>query len=196
MSFFNSLLAKTSSLASLCCLFVSSHVIFLLMMAFTFPRINAQIGTKAFDLQPFGYSVAEARSIVAHLDTQTNELYLFPQLTILDLLYPVLLALFLSSFLFRLFSLTQTKQGANTVLLIVPFLAMGFDYLENICVILMITKSVEISESFVLLSSTFTILKGTLTSIAWMGILGYSIKWVRMKFMERKNIQPQSPSNL
>lgn len=181
MPIFNSLISRASSVKCLFYLFLSSHVILLLMMTFTFPRINNQIGTNAFDLRPFGYSVSEARSIVNNLNEPITNLYLFPQLSLLDLLYPFLLALFLSSFLFRLIGITKTKIRVNSILLIVPFLAMIFDYLENICIILMITKSVETSAYFVLLSSIFTFLKGVLTSFAWISILFYSIRWFRMK---------------
>lgn len=190
MSIFNSTLQKTSSLKSVSILFVTSHLIFLSMMVFTFPVINNQIGIKAFDLQPFGYSASEAESIVNKLNTQTTDIYLFPQLTLLDVLYPLLLALFLSSFLFRLFLLTKTKHKANSILLILPFLAMGFDYLENICIILMISESIALSESFVLLSSSFTVLKGLLTSMAWLTILIFSIKWFLLRVNEKKNKQP------
>jgi hypothetical protein len=155
------------------------------MMTYTFPRINNHIGTKAFDLLTFGYSVSEARSIVNTMNDPITNLYLFPQLSLLDLLYPFLLALFLSSFLFRLIDITKTKNGVNSIFLLVPFLAMLFDYLENICIILMITKSVETSEYFVLFSSIFTILKTVFTSFAWISILFYSIRWFRIKKMER-----------
>lgn len=189
MSIFNSVLQKTSSLKRVCILFIASHLVILSMMVFTFPVINNQIGIKAFDMQSFGYSVSMAESIVNNLNAQTTDLYLFPQLTLLDVLYPCLLALFLSSFLFRLFLITKTKHKANSILLIVPFLAMGFDYLENACIILMISKSIEISESFVLISSSFTVLKGTLTSIAWITILMYSIKWLILRINKKKNKQ-------
>ncbi len=56
------------------------------MMTFTFPAINNQIGTKAFDLQSFGYSFTEAEAILVNLNSQTTDLYVFPQLTALDLL--------------------------------------------------------------------------------------------------------------
>lgn len=196
MSIFISLLQKTSSVKSVCFLLIASHLVILSMMLFTFPVINNQIGTKAFDMQPFGYSVSTAESIVNNLNTQTTDLYLFPQLTLLDVLYPFLLALFLSSFIFRLFLITKTKNKANSILLIVPFLAMGFDYLENTCIILMISKSIEITESFVLLSSSFTVLKGTLTSIAWLTILMYSIKWLILRIKEKKNKQPLTKPKL
>ena len=196
MSIFNSLLQKTSSIKKLCFLIVSSQVVLLSMMVFTFPVINNQIGTKAFDLCFLGYSVSEARSIVTNLNDQTTDLYLFPQLTLLDVLYPFLLALFLSSFLFRLFLLTKTKNKANSILLIVPFLAMGFDYLENTCIILMISKSIEISESFILISSSFTVLKSILTTIAWLSILIYSIKWLKLRINKKKNKQPLTKPKL
>ncbi|UZR96996.1 hypothetical protein [Chondrinema litorale] len=71
--------------------------------------------------------------------------------------------------------------------MLIPFLAMLFDYSENICIILMITKSIELSQPVVFLSSTFTILKGLLTSIAWLAILIYAARWFKMKLIERKS---------
>jgi hypothetical protein len=185
MSILNSFLLKTTSVKKICILFIASHFVLLLMMIYTFPVINNQIGTKAFDLQSFGYSVSEAASIVNNLNDQTTSLYLFPQLTLLDLLYPFLLALFLSSLLFRLIKITREKSKIASIFLIIPFLTMMFDYLENICIILMITKSIDISETIVVLSSTFTILKGGLTSISWIAILVYATKWFRLKILER-----------
>ena len=129
MSILTSLLQKTSSVKTIIILFICSHLVLLSMMLFTFPKINGQIGTKAFDLQTFGYSVSKAESIVNNLNDQTTQLYLFPQLTFLDLLYPFLLALFLSSLLYRL---VNRNSKLKSLWLIIPFLAMTFDYLENI----------------------------------------------------------------
>jgi len=187
MSISNSFPLKTVSIKKISILFFSSHFVLLLMMVYTFPVINNQIGAKAFDLQTFGYSVSEAASIVNNLNDQTTGLYLFPQLTLLDLLYPFLLALFLSNLLSRLIKITQAKSKFVSKLLVIPFLAMIFDYLENICIMLMITKSIEISETVVFLSSTFTILKGFLTSVAWIAIFVYAVKWCRMKIQQKNN---------
>ena len=185
MSILNSLLLKTSSVKKICISFVASHLVLLLMWIFTLPVINDQIGTQVFDLQTFGYDVSVAESIVNNLNDRTTALYLFPQLTLLDVLYPFLMALFLSSLLFRLFKITKTTSKVTSILLVIPFLAMIFDYAENICVILMITKSIETSETIVFISSTFTVLKGLLTSIAWIAILVYTIKWLGIKIIER-----------
>lgn len=196
MSTFNSFLQKTSSVTKIWISFMASHFVLLLMMIYTFPVINNQIGTKAFDLQTFGYSVSEAESIVNNLNDHATDLYIFPQLTLLDLLYPILLALFLSSLLFRLKKIAGAKSKVASIFLIIPFLAMTFDYLENICIILMISKSIEISETIVILSSTFTVLKGVLTSIAWITILVYAIKWLRLKIQERNNYRALNKPNL
>lgn len=182
MSIFIALLQKTSSIKNVCILFVASHLILAAMMLFTFPLIHTQIGAKAFDLQSFGYSIAMAESIVNNLNAETRQLYLFPQLTFLDLLYPILLALFLSSLLFRL---VNTNRKLGLLLVIIPFLAMICDYSENLCVILMITKTMEISEGLVGISSICTVLKSILTSIAWVAILIYAIKWLVLKMKKR-----------
>ena len=186
MSIFSALLQKTSSIRSIGILFIASHLVLLSMMVFTFPIINNQIGTRAFDLQTFGYSVSIAELIVNSLDSQATRLYLFPQLTFLDLLYPLLLALFLSSLLFRI---TNSGRKLGSVIVVVPFLAMVFDYSENLCIILMITKSVTISEPFVLMSSSFTILKGLLTSTAWIAVFILSIRRLTLRIKEKKNEQ-------
>tara|TARA_R110002049_G_scaffold259883_3_gene435739 strand:- start:301 stop:792 length:492 start_codon:yes stop_codon:yes gene_type:complete len=157
------------------------------MWLYTLPVINNQIGTQVFDLQTFGYNISEAASIVDTLNNETRALYLFPQLTLLDLFYPFLLALFLSSLLFRLFIISKTASKLTSILLVVPFLAMIFDYAENICVVLMITKTIELTDAIVFLSTTFTVLKGVLTSIAWIAILIYTIKWFRVKILGRNN---------
>ncbi len=185
MSILKKLLSKTSTVKSICFLFLASHLVLLSMMLFTFPRINSQIG-KAFDLQAFGYSFATATSIVDNLRAEVAQRYLFPQLTLLDLLYPFLLALFLSSLLFRLLTLTDRLNKIAAIILFVPFIAMVSDYSENICVILMITKSIDLSETIVQISSTFTILKGVFTSISWLAILAYTFVWLKMKIRSRK----------
>lgn len=181
MSFLNSIFLKVSSVKQIFLTFVASQMVFLLMMTYTFPVINNQIGTQAFDLQTFGYSVSVAESIVSSLDDRTMGFYIFPQLTLLDLFYPFLLALFLGGLLFRLITTTESGGKITSILLTLPFIAMVCDYMENLIVILMISKSIEVSETMVYLSSIATVSKGALTSIAWIAILVLSVKWIMMK---------------
>ena len=98
-------LNRMSSKSGIIILFLLAHLVLFLMMVFTFPRINAQIGTQAFDLKTFGYSQEEATLMIQNLDQLTIDFYIFPQLLLLDILYPILLALFLSTLIIRLSNL-------------------------------------------------------------------------------------------
>lgn len=69
-------------------LFGLAHAVLLLMLAFTFPIINEKIGSPAFDLRSFGYSYSEAIQILSSLDKSSVEIYLFPQLFLLDVFLP------------------------------------------------------------------------------------------------------------
>lgn len=182
MSIFKSILQKTSSIQGVVIIFVISHLVLIAMMLFTFPIIESQLGTKVFDLHTFGYSMDVAKTIVTKLDTQSLGTYIFPQLTLLDVLYPFLLAMLLSSILYR-FEKGVTILGK--IILLIPFIAMTFDYIENVFILLMITKSVEVSESIVMLSSLATVVKGVCTSIAWGIILIYFIKCLVHKISDK-----------
>lgn len=182
-------LNQTSSKAGIISLLILSQLVFLLMMTYTFPAINAQIGTPAFDLRPLGYSIFEAQAIIQKLDQKTIHLYLFPQLFLLDILYPALLALFLSSLLLRLYGLLGRKQASFFLL---PFMAMLFDYLENMMITLLITNSVALSEGIVQVASTFTILKGAFTTFSWLLIVVLFTSWVREPKKYRRKTKTHS----
>lgn len=180
------LLLLTSTKTGIVSLFLLTHSVLLLMMTYTFPAITAQIKTQAFDLRPFGYSMIEAQEILQRLDQETIDLYLFPQLFLLDILYPLLLAVFLSSLMLRLHRLIGVKDSR---LYFVPFLAMICDYLENTTVALLITKSLVVSEEIVQTASTFTIMKGVLTSFSWIVVVILFVTWVRKAYwMDKKQM--------
>ncbi|NQU53206.1 MAG: hypothetical protein HQ522_11785 [Bacteroidetes bacterium] len=129
-------------------LFLLSHTVLLLMMLFTFPRINAKFGTQAFDLKTFGYSQSEATMMLRNLDQSTIDLYLLPQLFLLDILYPILLALFLSTLIIRLSNLIKINENhVFSNLFMLPFIAMFIDYFENIMITLMITNPTNVVRS-------------------------------------------------
>ncbi|MFT7249144.1 MAG: hypothetical protein ACI9DJ_001972 [Algoriphagus sp.] len=144
------------------------------MMVYTFPIINALIGTTAFDLKTFGYSLEEAKTILQNLDSSTIKFYLFPQLTFLDLLYPALLAFFLNALLVRLVMLHTIEFGTIlTILRFLPLLAMTFNYLENITISILITDSLILSQSIIKMASTFTQLKSLFISLSWLSIFTF-----------------------
>ncbi len=156
---------------------ISAHVVLFSMMVITFPVINEAIGGPAFDLRTFGYTFQEANEIIHNLDAFVRSMYIFPQILMLDVLYPALLALFLASLLNRLFKLNNARDQIK-YLLFAPFIGMLFDYAENAMVLVMITENLELSNGVVQVSSLFTQMKGWFTIIAWIGILWQGIIWV------------------
>lgn len=173
-------------------LFVAAHSILLSMMLFTFPRINAKMQTQAFDLKSFGYSSEEALEMIRNLDQATIDFYIFPQLFLLDLLYPMLLAMFLAACLVRLIRLTAIRSDYwLSHMFMLPFVAMLFDYLENISIYFMITGDGDPSNGLIQAASFFTRLKSGFTMISWVMILILFIIYLNNKRLGRKTTTPK-----
>jgi len=176
-------LEQMSSNSGIITLFLLAHSVLLSMMLFTFPRINDKFGTQAFDLKTFGYSHSEAAMMLRNLDQSTIDFYLFPQLFLLDILYPILLALFLSTVIIRLSILIKISPNhIFSNLFILPFIAMFIDYLENIMISLMITNSTELSIVIIKASSILTQMKGAFTTLSWTIILVLFGIWLKKKW--------------
>jgi hypothetical protein len=184
-------LAGLASGAGILVLFLLAHTVLLLMMLFTFPRINATLGNQAFDLQTFGYTVSTAMEMLQQLDQATIDLYLFPQLWLLDVLYPLLLALFLSTCIIRLSDLLKTgRRGILSGLFLLPFIAMVFDYFENILISLMISHGSTVSAGVIRTASIFTLMKGLLTMLSWLVILVLLSVWLIHKRQMKRAAGP------
>jgi len=181
-------LDKVPSRTFILTMFILAHAVLLIMMLYTFPIINAKFATTAFDLKTFGYSESEAVMMLQNLDQSTINLYLFPQLFFLDILYPALLALLLSSIIKRLYALTAVKHHpflSNLKLL--PFIAMVCDYIENIMISRMITNVNELSSGLVRTASLFTQMKGAFTMFSWLIIVILSGIWIHQKWQARRD---------
>lgn len=179
-------LERFTSKSSLIVLFLLAHSVLLLMMVFTFPRINAKMGTPAFDLRTFGYTQEEATMMIQNLDQATIEFYTFPQLFLLDILYPLFLALFLSALIIRLMKLIHIYPNqAYSNLFILPFIAMINDYIENIMIWVIITQPSGPSSGVIKIASFFTQMKGIFTMLSWVVILILLIIWLKNKWTVR-----------
>lgn len=179
-------LKKFASIKGVFVLFILAHSVLLVMMTYTFPRINAVLKTSAFDLKTFGYNLIEASTMVANLDQETVDFYIFPQLFLLDVLYPVLLALFLGALIIRLANLVYKKDSHFLgKLYFLPFIAMFIDYCENISIWKMITSKNELSPDLVQTASIFTQLKGAITTLSWLVILVLFVIWLKQKYAAR-----------
>lgn len=183
-------LERLSTTLGIITLFLLAHSVLLIMMLYTFPRINDKFGTQAFDLKTFGYSFSEATMMLKNLDQSTINFYLFPQIFLLDILYPILLALFLSAVIIRLTnSIQYNSKNIFSNLFILPFIAMLFDYFENILISIMITNPTNASFTLIKTASIITQLKSVFTTLSWIVIVILLGIWIKKKWFAKQSQQ-------
>ncbi|MEE9426865.1 MAG: hypothetical protein V3V25_01835 [Paracoccaceae bacterium] len=139
------------------------------MAIWSVPQIStAASGLAAFDMRPLGYSETAAREFLAALNEQGRDFYLNIQHRI-DLVFIGLLALTLGIAIYFLF---PTAPGiVNAMLILLPFMAALFDYVENSRVAVLLTSNLEsITAQQIAAASQATVLKFGFIAVS-MGII-------------------------
>ncbi len=117
-------------------------------------------GANILDFE-FGYSSAQANSIVTALGEQGRLFYLTKIIPI-DFVFPVTYMLMYAGWIARLSkNVLPVKQAKR--LLILPLLAMLFDWLENIGIIFILTQYPSMPDGAVALASTAGMIKFAFT---------------------------------
>lgn len=146
-------------------LFLLTMLIYATMLMYTIPMVQSHAPDLAlFDLSPTGYSYEHAASLLQELGLEGRQIYLTRQLP-LDFIYPGLFAISYSLFLLWLFSKGFKENAKIFSLAFIPVFGGVFDYLENICIIIMLKTFPTTSLMLVKISSTFTLLKGIFTTL-------------------------------
>ncbi|MEW9922010.1 hypothetical protein AB2B41_20590 [Marimonas sp. MJW-29] len=138
--------------------------IYLLMINVTLAHIEAVSGHVPFDMRPFGYGSIEAATLLEALGVEGRGYYLSHQIA-LDTLYPAMLALTLIA---TICWLGQRLPNRKPIRFGIAF-SVGsalFDYVENLGIAAMIWSWPEISVPLVYATSSATILKSALTTLA------------------------------
>lgn len=138
-------------------------VFYALMLLYTIPQVKLHAaGLKLFDLSPFGYSYEYALKLLSALGDNGRAIYLYRQLP-LDFVYPGLFAVSFSLLLAWIFAKILRVDSVMFYSCLVPLVAGLFDYLENMCIVFMLTSFPNVSEVLVLFASVCTIVKSILT---------------------------------
>lgn len=144
---------------------VPAMIVYSLMLIYTIPQVEQHAqGMKLFDLSPSGYSYEYALELLGVLGTSGRSIYLYHQLP-MDFIYPGLFAVSCCLLLSWLFSKSLKSRSKIFYLCLIPVAAGFFDYLENLCIIHMLTSYPNVTESQVVLSSILTILKSGFTTV-------------------------------
>ena len=152
-------------------LFIVTNLIYGAMLMYSIPLVLSYAPELSlFDMSPMGYSYNQAIELLTTLGVDGRSIYLSVQLP-LDFIYPGLFAI--SYALLIIWAMKRYLSTDSKLFLIafIPILAGGFDYLENISIIAMLSSFPDISENLVSAASTFTIVKSGLTTVFFVLLL-------------------------
>ncbi len=143
---------------------VPAMVVYGMMLLYTIPQVEQySAGMKLFDLSPSGYSYQYAIELLSALGSTGRATYLYRQLP-LDFVYPGLFAVSFCLLQSWLFAKSLLPDSKIFYACLVPLTAGLFDYLENICIVFMLTSFPNVPEMLVAFASAFTIVKSTITT--------------------------------
>jgi hypothetical protein len=145
-------------------------------------------GAGPFDLRPLGYTVGDARALLALLGEEGRAYYASAQLA-LDSIYPVTYALSRSLLLWWLTmpgrSASPMARGWRIAMLVLPISAMAVDYFENARIAAMLVRGADVDPGLVASASHATQAKSLLSLLteALVVVLGVRalLHWRRMK---------------
>ena len=163
-------------------LFIPAMIVYFIMLLYTVPQVAEYApGMNLFDLSPVGYSFEYANELLGVLGVDGRGAYLYKQLP-LDFIYPGLFALSCGLLLSWLFLKSQNESSKIFYFCFVPMAAGLFDYLENICIIHLLTSYPNISGISVSLASAMTIIKSGLTTAFFVLLIVGLVLFLRSKW--------------
>lgn len=145
------------------------------MIFYTIPNVMSYSTNSALlDMSPMGYSYTYVVDLFKALGADGRAKYLYLQLPV-DFLYPALFGVSCSLLLAKLFLRHFSKDSKIFYLCFAPVVAALFDYVENICIIYMLTSFPNVSEVSAQLSSIATIFKSGFTTIFFFCLIGMTL---------------------
>ena len=146
-------------------LFIITNLIYASMLMYSLPLVSSYAPELVlFDMSPMGYSYIQAIELLTSLGIEGRNAYLSVQLP-LDFIYPGMFSVSYALLITWMLKQYLPKDSKLFFIAFVPFLAGGFDYLENISIIVMLDSFPDISENLVSSASAFTIVKSGATSV-------------------------------
>lgn len=161
-------------------MFVLTSAVYLVMLVYSIPYVTAKAPEmRLFDMSPLGYSPEYAKELLGAIGPEGRDAYLKIQLP-LDFVYPGLFALTYSLMLVWLFKKRLDVNSKLFFLSLLPAAAGFFDYMENLCIIVMLRSYPGIHPGVVRASSTFSQLKSVLTIAFFIVLLcGFLLLFVK-----------------
>lgn len=165
-------------------LFILTNVVYFYMLIVTIPEtMESSNGMKLLDMMPTGYDLNYVVELFSSLGENGRKTYLTTQIPV-DMFYPLLFGLSYSLIFFYFLKKLNKLNTSYIYLCLLPIIGGIADYFENFGIITMLNKYPDLEESTVNITSTFSILKSTSTSLYFIALIIILIV-IGIKFVKR-----------
>ena len=167
---------------------ILSSILYFFMLTYTIPKLTAIAnGMKILDMLPEGYDIHYVNSLFEALGENGRQAYLYYQIP-LDLFFPIFYGLgFCLLYAYFLRKINQHKSPFFYFSFL-PLIAGVSDYLENIGIIAMLNQYPNYSDETVSITSTFSFLKSSTTTIYFIALIfvliAFGVQYVKSKLSE------------
>ncbi|AKP53147.1 hypothetical protein [Cyclobacterium amurskyense] len=152
-------------------LFILANIVYILMLVVTIPRtMDFSNGMDLLDMMPMGYDWAYVDKLFSNLGEEGRSNYLTVQLPV-DMLYPFLFGISYCLVIAYFINKLNRLHSPCIFLCLLPILAGIADYLENFGIISMLKGYPDLSEFSVNMTSIFSVVKSTSTSVFFIAII-------------------------
>lgn len=167
----NKIIEKNISGKKVLGFFILTNIVYVFMLMVTIPKTMAFVnGMKLLDMMPAGYDFDYVNKLFSALGEIGRETYLTNQIPI-DMIYPLLFGL---TYVLVLAYFLKKINKLNTpfmYLCFLPIIAGIADYFENMGIIFMLNSYPDFTETSVNITSMFSVIKSTSTSIFFISLV-------------------------
>ena len=161
--------------------FLVTNGVYLLMVFGTIPHLEGLAGgLPILDMRSEGYGVNDVVALYEALGSEGVRFYLWVQLPI-DFVYPLLFMITYAMLLSRLLSLLSLDRGGFSAVVLLPFVTMMLDYVENICTLIAFNSIDSLSEVLCEIGSRATQGKIVMGMVTFAAIVLLGTVWLFKK---------------
>ncbi len=161
----NKIIEKNISGKKVLGLFILTNLVYAFMLMVTIPKTMAfSNGMRLLDMMPTGYDFNYVNKLFSTLGKEGREAYLTSQIPI-DMIYPLLFGVSYCLLMAYFLKKINKHKTPFIYLCLLPIIAGIADYIENIGIITMLNNYPDFTETTVIVTCMFSVVKSISTSI-------------------------------
>ncbi|WP_437368847.1 hypothetical protein [Maribacter litoralis] len=152
-------------------LFLLTNIVYAYMLLVTIPATMAfSNGLQLLDMMPVGYDLEVVNNLFLTLGHTGRQTYLTKQIPV-DMIYPLLFGVSYAAVLAYFLTKLPKLNPNYLYLCLLPIIAGIADYIENIGIISMLNAYPTVTETSVPITSLFSIIKSSTTTIYFLVLI-------------------------